>query len=245
MAVVRTFNVSSRANVINAIIALQMNDDHPDDLFISNADDGYRFSTWGGERSVVVIGHPISLDVVRVTWKELAGDGERAWDEDITTHSMLSAEALAKTIVEFICAGSWPPCCVRHRKRMPHVTTMRDDKPYGTVDVVVQINSSYETMALFSEFKEHNMSYKQDMGGYMHTIGHINDRPICVSPMIHVIDGVNVMYVEATSGLVDWDLIEEWIKGIVPEDVRIVTDPTNLLGEIRSVIRNREAATAT
>ena len=245
MSVVRTFSVTTRADVIKAMIPLHMNEDTGEDLFITNAVDGYRFSTWSGNRSVEVIGHPISVDVVRVSWKELAGDGERAWYEDITTHSLLSAEALVKTIVKFICDNEWPACCVRHHKRMPHVTTMRDDKPYDKVDVVVQLNSSYETMALYAEFKLRKMSYEQDMGGYMHTIGHINDRPICVSPMIHVIDGVNVMYVEATSPLVDWDMIEEWIKDRVPENVRIVTDPTNLLCEIRSVKRNREDAKAT
>ena len=242
MAVVRTFSVTTRADVIKSMIPLHMDEDRGEDLFITNAVDGYRFSTWCGKRSVEIIGHPISLDVVRASWKELAGDGERAWDEDITTHSMMSAEALVKILVKFVCDGEWPPCCVRRRKRMPHVTTMRDDKPYGDVDVVALISSGFETMNLYTEFKEHKMSYKQDMGGYMHTIGHINDRAICVSPMIHVIDGVNVMYVEATSGLVDWEMIEEWVKDRVPAHVRIVNDPTNLLGEIRSVIRNREVA---
>lgn len=121
------------------------------------------------------------------------------------------------------------------------VTDMFDDKPYGEVDVVVHISSSLETTALYNKYKDAGWTYVQDTGGYLHTIGHHGDMPVCVSPMVHTINGVRVMYVEATSMIVDWDMVDKWVAerctkpGLVTE-----TNPINLLGTIRTKVRELE-----
>lgn len=111
---------------------------------------------------------------------------------------------------------------------------MSDRKNFLGADVVVEINSSYETMMLYKEFVEKCMSYKQDMGGYMVTVGKLDGRPICVTPHIHTIDGVKVLYVEATSQVVDWVMIENWIKSVVKEGTGIVSNPINLMCVVQS-----------
>lgn len=114
-----------------------------------------------------------------------------------------------------------------------------DGKYFDTVDVVVQISSSQEVSSLYQEFKDKGWSYKQDMGGYSYTIGHIGDRPVCITPLIHVIDGVRVLYVEVTSELIDWAMINVWVKDRVKDGTPTVMDPTNLMSAIIAVKHNR------
>lgn len=112
---------------------------------------------------------------------------------------------------------------------------MSDKKNYLGVDIAVHINSSMETSALYNEFKELGHTYIQDMGGPLITVGKLDDMPVCIAPMIHKVGGVNVLYVEATSVVVNWDMIDEWIKKTVREDVKIVSDPINLISSIHQI----------
>lgn len=115
------------------------------------------------------------------------------------------------------------------------VESPEDGKHYDTVDLVVQISSSYETMALYREYKDCGMEFKQDMGGPMKRIGAINRQEIWVTPSIHVVDGVRVLYVEATSALIEWDMITEWVKQRVPLNTRIEMSPNNVVQSIRRI----------
>lgn len=115
------------------------------------------------------------------------------------------------------------------------ITSMLDDKPYNEVDVVVHISSSLETTALYNKFKDAGWTYVQDTGGYLHTIGHHGDMPVCVSPMVHIINGVKVMYVEATSMVVDWQMVEQWTaERCTKPNLVTETNPINLMGTIRA-----------
>lgn len=241
MAVIRTATVTNNAQLVRTMVELYMDEDRGVDMFVTNADDGIKFSNWEGTRSAVVIGHPITVDCVRITWKELDRDGARAWDEDITTHSCESLFGVSEALTRFICDAEWPNFLTRHRKSYPRVTSFFDDKPYDTVDVVLQISSSLESLDLYRTWVDQKLTYKQDMGGYMHTIGHVNDRPVCIAPMIHNVGGVNVLYVEAQSALVDWEMIEDWVKRVVPEGTPMCSSPINALGYIRDAIRKKEA----
>lgn len=117
-----------------------------------------------------------------------------------------------------------------------HVTQLFDDKPYKEVDIAVHINSRLETMTLYNEFKAAGWTYLQDAGGYLHTIGHHDDNPICVSPLVHTINGVKVMYVEATSAVVDWGMVDKWINERC-NNVCIEEDPCNLMSQINRIRR--------
>lgn len=111
---------------------------------------------------------------------------------------------------------------------------------YSSVQLVVQINSSLETSALYEKYVKKGWSFKQSMGTYGVTLGKLADRPVCVSPWLHEIAGIKVLYVEATSQVVDWVMIENWIKSKVPEGTPIVTDPSNLFAYMNPVVREQK-----
>lgn len=106
---------------------------------------------------------------------------------------------------------------------------MSQDKDFKSVDVVVLINSGYDSVGIYRELTGAGYTYKQDMDGFLITLGYIDNRPICIAPLIHEIGGAKVLHVEATSELVDWSLIDSWIVANTPEGVDIYDDPTNLI----------------
>lgn len=117
---------------------------------------------------------------------------------------------------------------------------MSNEKDYASVDLAVQINSTWEITTLCNEITKRGLAYVQDRGGPLLTIGKIDNRPIVIAPLIIKIGTVNVLYVEATSMLVDWDMIDNWIIEKIGKDKKIVNDPINLLSNIRSIIRQKE-----
>lgn len=115
------------------------------------------------------------------------------------------------------------------------------EKDYKSVDIAVHINSSLETMALYQSYVDRGWTYKQDMSGPLKTIGKWSSKPVCVAPLIHVINGVRVLYVEATSVLVDWDMIDVWIKAVTENpDIKIQCEPSNLGSDIQGILWQRE-----
>lgn len=224
------------ATILKDMLSLHVRPGLKNEITIANADDGFLITAGFNRPYVVIVGHPIHQTVARVTWINPTGESSRY--EDITTHDVSAFSNIAEMIVNFVGDGIWPQFCTAHRKSKPRVTSFKDDKPYDTVDLVVLISSSLETMSLYREYMDRKWSYVQDLGGYMHTIGHINDRPICISPMIHKVAGLNVMYVEANSALIDWDMIEDWVREVTGKpDIRIQNSPTNFCSDISSMIR--------
>lgn len=120
------------------------------------------------------------------------------------------------------------------------------EKDYKSVDIAVQISSSLETMSLYQEYMERKWSYQQDRSGPLLTIGKIGDRPICVAPLIHVVEGIRVMYVEATSPLIDWTLIDNWVREVTGKpDIRIQCDPVNLCSDLNHMHWHKHKDTPT
>lgn len=118
-------------------------------------------------------------------------------------------------------------------KAIDTITEIFDDgKDYSTVDIAVQISSSFESSMLYSQYKEKGYTYEQDMGGNLFTIGHLEKRPVCIAPMIQVVNGIRILYVEATSDVVCWSMIENWIKVKVGKDIEIITNPANLISHL-------------
>jgi len=115
-----------------------------------------------------------------------------------------------------------------------------DQKDYSTVDIAVEISSSYEVHSLWKEFKEMDVEYKQDMGGNLITIGKLNGFDVAIAPVIHEIGGVRILYVEATSNVVCWSMIEEWIKAKVGKEIDIINNPGNLISTYNSFVYERD-----
>lgn len=106
---------------------------------------------------------------------------------------------------------------------------MSHEKDFQSVDVVVLINSGYESIGIYRELTAAGYKYVQDMSGSLITLGEIDSRPICIAPLIHEIGGAKVLHVEATSQLVDWKMIRDWIVASVPKGTCIYDNPMNLI----------------
>lgn len=127
----------------------------------------------------------------------------------------------------------------------PEVPTelFNDGKDYSTVDIAVAINSAYETGQLYHAYCEAKWQYKQDMGGNLITIGMLEGAPVCIAPVIHTIEGVRVLYVEATSGVVCHDMIEAWVKAKINNPkVDFMSSPGMLEYAIKHKIAEKKQA---
>jgi hypothetical protein len=122
------------------------------------------------------------------------------------------------------------------------IESPEDGKDYSTVDLVVQINSSFEVSKLYAEVKEKGWVYQQDMGGPLKMVGTIAKHQLWVMPQIHTINGVKVLYIQPTSAFVHWDMVEEWVKQRVPEDTPMLSEPGRMICEIRDIADSRKEA---
>jgi hypothetical protein len=86
----------------------------------------------------------------------------------------------------------------------------------GVVGVVEA--TSYEIMCLWHEYHEQRkVSWVQGRGGgYLPTIGELDGRPVCVSLFVNTIDGHKILFIDATSQVVDHRMIDEWLKTVLP-----------------------------
>lgn len=77
--------------------------------------------------------------------------------------------------------------------------------------------TSFETMSLWQKYKD---SWIQNNGGYLPTVGMIDGRPVVLSLFVNVVNGHKLLFIEATSQVVDWHMIEQWLTTNVPSAVR-------------------------
>ena len=93
---------------------------------------------------------------------------------------------------------------------------MNDLERYKDVTAIVEV-TSYETSCLWEKWhQQKGYTWVQDMSGPLITVGWIQDRPVYIAPLVHIVNGRHIMFVETTSSLVDWDMIEYWLKENVP-----------------------------
>ncbi|ARV76663.1 hypothetical protein PHABIO_32 [Pseudomonas phage Phabio] len=112
-----------------------------------------------------------------------------------------------------------------------------DGKDYTTVEVATIVTSN-ESHLLYKQIKEAGMDYKQDMGGNLITIGVLAGGDVCIAPMIQTIDGVRVAYVEATSEVVDFTMVENWIMAKCT-GIKSITEPGRVVNEVALIKRCR------
>lgn len=81
----------------------------------------------------------------------------------------------------------------------------------------------FEQMCLWEKFNK-DCSWEQVLSGILPTIGKVKlkkgrryeEMPVVVSLSWAVINGKFVMFYEPTSIIVDWSLVEDWLKKILP-----------------------------
>lgn len=89
--------------------------------------------------------------------------------------------------------------------------------------------SSYETSCLWKRNQEgREYSWVQGLGGRGAVVGFLYERPVCISLFINIINGHQILFLDPTSALVDWDMIEKWLEENLPKSAfREGTDYVN------------------
>lgn len=57
-----------------------------------------------------------------------------------------------------------------------------------------------------------HLDWTDDNSGWSVQVGWLNERPVCISVTGATLDGVRVLFYEASSQVVDWRQIENWFK---------------------------------
>ena len=83
---------------------------------------------------------------------------------------------------------------------------------YGIVEA-----TSYESLTLWQHWhKEKGYTWVQNNSGWLECVGKIGGKEVWISPLAHIVNGRKILFVDATSSVVDWDLIEEYLTKNVP-----------------------------
>ena len=69
--------------------------------------------------------------------------------------------------------------------------------------------------------------------GYGVAIGHVNDSIVMLSLMIAEVDGKKILFYHPTSVMVDWNMIWNWLKEVLPEAYSNRTDAGNFHNILR------------
>lgn len=100
-------------------------------------------------------------------------------------------------------------------------------KEYRDVEAVITVTAE-EMHSLWKFYFYRNKAhlYKEPRTGHRYEIGKIEDYPICVVVWRVEIESIKVALVEATSLVVHYGKVEEWIKEVFPKNIPL-TDRAN------------------
>lgn len=91
---------------------------------------------------------------------------------------------------------------------------------YKDVYGIVEANS-FETLKLWQDWHQgKGYSWVQNNSGWLEQVGKIGGKQVWISPLAHIVNGRKILFVEATSAVVDWDMIEDYLKENVPSAVK-------------------------
>lgn len=81
--------------------------------------------------------------------------------------------------------------------------------------------NSFEYSALYKEYaKEQGHVWKENLSGRGACIGYVGKRMVFVSFRTAIINGRKILFYEATSPMVDWDMIEDWLRSNLPTSAK-------------------------
>lgn len=80
--------------------------------------------------------------------------------------------------------------------------------------------NSFEYGCLWREY-HHKVKWEEILSGYMPTIGRVDDRPVNLSIRVAYIDGQPVLFYEACSEIVDYKMVDAWVREHVLGDTKM------------------------
>lgn len=94
------------------------------------------------------------------------------------------------------------------------------EEVYKDVYGIVEANS-YESLMLWKEWHgKQGYSWIQNNSGWLEQVGVVGARGVWISPLAHIVNGRKILFIEATSALVDWEMIDNYLKENVPSAVK-------------------------
>lgn len=88
----------------------------------------------------------------------------------------------------------------------------------GVIGVVEA--TSFEYHQLWKDWEDKS-TWKSNNSGYGQVIGYLDSRPVFLSLRTAIIVGQKVLFIEPTSEVVDWKLIDTWLLVNLPETAMI------------------------
>lgn len=88
---------------------------------------------------------------------------------------------------------------------------------HGVVGVVEA--NSFEHLCLWQEYRS-RVAWSDRMSGFGEIIGHLADMPVCISLRTSTVDGHKLLFVDATSQVVDWRMVDAWLDKMMPQSAR-------------------------
>lgn len=89
----------------------------------------------------------------------------------------------------------------------------------GVVGIIESTN--YETLSIYRECIDKGYVWYDGSGCYLEQIKHPDHGYVtCFSPWVKAINGHKILFIEPTSMIVDWYLIDQWIKDKLPESAQ-------------------------
>lgn len=91
---------------------------------------------------------------------------------------------------------------------------------YKDVHGIVEANS-FESLELWKYWhQEKGYTWVQNNHGWLVKVGEIiKGKEVWISPVAHIVNGRKILFVDATSSVVDWNMIEDYLKENVPSAV--------------------------
>ena len=88
---------------------------------------------------------------------------------------------------------------------------------YPDVVGIVEV-TNYESLCLWQEYHQKlGYTWEESRSGPIITVGHIDSHPVAIAPLVHVVNGKKILFVEATSVVVSWKLIDDWLYENCPK----------------------------
>jgi hypothetical protein len=101
------------------------------------------------------------------------------------------------------------PKCVDDQQVSVETRVMPDHR-FKNTGFVVEANS-FEEHTLWREYHKSEV-WEQETAGLMIEVGKVNELPVCISCTWSIINGMRVLFWDATSRMVDHKMIEAWFE---------------------------------
>lgn len=194
------------------------------------------------EGDVVLRLFPLQVDVEAHYKQELSKSAPGQYE--VKLHESQNGYYLLNTLTQerYDAVGLVAP----KRYSIPDYTaTMSTDDFFGEARLVVEA-SSFEHQALWKEFAD-KISWKQVLHGTIPTVGHLEGKPVSVSIQFAVLEGHGVLFWHPTSVMVNYELIEAWLRDSVKKfqgenHDAVFTDANNFRGEFSRLVGSQETA---